>query len=109
MDKIFNWVFFAANAKPTSMRRAIAERLAEKEPIVIVDHPISIARDRKAPPLKARCERLPGVEGCWQYRPVHLPERLPGLGRIGKLLNRQLLRKELSCLLPPNGKRIRRG
>jgi glycosyltransferase involved in cell wall biosynthesis len=106
MDNLYNWIFFAANAKPTSMRRAVAERFAETEPVIIVDHPLSLARDRKAPSLKARCEHLPGVEGCWQYRPLHYPERLPIVGKIGRLLNRRILQRELNCLLPPEAKRI---
>jgi hypothetical protein len=45
---LVSWIFFAANAKPTSMRRALAERLAEKETVILVDQPVSILRDRRA-------------------------------------------------------------
>jgi hypothetical protein len=36
------WIFFALNAKPTSMRRALAERLAEDEPVIVVDRLLSV-------------------------------------------------------------------
>jgi len=100
------WVFFAADAKPTSMRRALAERLAEREEVLIIDHPVSVVRDRKAPPLKDRWEHLPGIECCYHYRPLHFPERLPGIGRILKLWNQQRLQRELDQLLPRDTKRV---
>lgn len=100
------WVFFAADAKPTSMRRALAERLAEREEVLIIDRPVSVVRDRKAPPLKDRWEHLPGIECCYHYRPLHFPERLPGIGRILKLWNQQRLQRELDQLLPRDTKRV---
>jgi len=101
-----SWIFFATGAKPTFAQWALAERLAEVEPVVIVDRPVSILRHRKAPPLKARCNHLPGVESCWYYRPLHYPERFPGIGRISKFLNHLHLQRELNQLLPQNTKRI---
>ena len=101
-----SWIFFAANAKPTFAQRALAERLAEIESVIIVDRPVSALRDRKLPALKARSNRLPGVEGCWHYRPLHYPERIPGLGRITRLMNSLRLQQELNQLLPHDGKRI---
>jgi glycosyltransferase involved in cell wall biosynthesis len=104
--KKVSWICFAFNAKPTSMRRAIAERLAENEPVVIVNRPVSVLREHLVPPLKARCNRLPGGEGCWDYRPLHYTERLPGIGRVLKLLNRRNIQRELNQLLKANAKRI---
>jgi hypothetical protein len=106
MTHVYSWIFFAAASKPTSMRRALAERLAEEEIVIIVDHPVSLLRDRKVPLLEARCNRLPGMEGCWEYRPLHYPERLPGLGRITRMINRQRLQRELDQLLPNKARRI---
>jgi glycosyltransferase involved in cell wall biosynthesis len=104
--KKISWIFFAAGAKPTFAQWALAERLAEIESVIIVDRPVSLLRDRKAPPLNARCNFLIGVEGCWHYRPLHYPERLPGIGRIFKLKNQRRLQQELNQLLPHDGKRI---
>jgi len=87
------------------MRRALAERLAEDQLVVIIGQPVSVLRERKMPPLKRRCEPLPGVEGCWHYRPLHYPERLPGIGRIIRILNRIYLRRELNQLTPHDAKR----
>jgi len=101
-----SWIFFAGNAKPTSMRRALAARLAERERVVIVDQPVSLLRDKKLPAFEKRSERLPGVNRAWYYRPLHFPERLPRLGKILKHLNQHRLQDELNQLLPKNGKRI---
>lgn len=101
-----SWVFFALGAKPTSFRREVAERLAENEFVVIIDRPVSLVRDRKAPLLKERCNHLTEEKGSWHYRPLHYPERLPGLGKITRLMNRCRLQQELDQLLPQDAKRI---
>lgn len=106
MKNVYSWIFFAAGANVTSIRRALAERITKAEQVIVVDRPVSVLRDRKAPLLKARCNHLPGVEGCWEYRPLHYPERLPGIGRVLKLLNRRHIQRELNQLLLPNAKRI---
>lgn len=106
MDNIFNWVFFAAGAKPTSMRRAIAERLAERESVIIIDGAISVVREFKAFVLSASREHLPGLPDCWRYRPIHFPERLPGIGKFSRRLNERLLQRELDQLLPPGARRL---
>jgi glycosyltransferase involved in cell wall biosynthesis len=102
----YAWIFFAGNAKPTSMRRALAERLAERESVVIVYQPVSFLRDKKLPGFAKRCERLSGGNGACYYRPIYFPARLPGVGKILKHLNQRLLERELNSLLPKNGKRI---
>lgn len=101
-----SWIFLAPDAKLTFIQRALPERLAEVESVIIVDRPVSVLRDRKVPPLKARSNPLPGVEGCWHYRPLHYPERLLGIGRILRARNRRRLQRELDQLLPHHGKRI---
>jgi glycosyltransferase involved in cell wall biosynthesis len=106
MNDYCSWVFFAANAKPTSMRRAIGERLAEKNPVVIVDQPVSVLRDHKVLALEKRSEPVLGSKGGWRYRPMHYPERVPGVGKISHLINRLLLQREIDRLLPRDRKRI---
>jgi hypothetical protein len=82
------------------MRRAIPERLAERETVVIVEQPVSLVRDRVFIPLKGRCIPF-GKEGnSWHYRPLHFPEKLPGLGRVFKALNEKFIQKEIDKLLP---------
>jgi glycosyltransferase involved in cell wall biosynthesis len=100
------WVFFAVNAKPTSVRRALAERIAEDEPVIVVDRLLSVLRDHKALPLRERCDRLPGVEGSWNYQLLHLPERLPGMSGILRQLNRRQLQHDLDQLLPQIAGRV---
>jgi len=106
MKNVYSWIFFAAGANVTSIRRALAERITKAEQVIVVDRPVSVLRDRKALLLKARCNHLLGVEDCWEYRPLHYPERLPGIGRGLKLLNRRHIQRELNQLLLPNAKRI---
>ena len=106
MNCIYSWIFFGAGAKDTSIRRAVPERLARIEKVIIVGKPVSIFRDRKVPSLRARCHRLQGEERCWEYRPLHYPERILGIGRVLKSLNRRQIQHELSQLLLPNAKRI---
>lgn len=106
MKENISWIFLAAQAKPSSMRRAVAERLAEKERVVIVEQPVSLVRDRTFMPLSERCLPL-GTEGnSWIYRPMHFPEKLHGLGRIFKAFNEKLIQREIDKLLPPQMGRI---
>ena len=83
------------------MRKAIAERLAEREAVVIVEQPVSLVHDRAFMPLSGRC--LPfGTEGnSWHYHPMHFPEKLPGVGRIFRALNERFIQREIDKLLPP--------
>jgi hypothetical protein len=106
MSNNISWIFFAAQAKPTSLRRALAERLAETEPVVIVEQPVSLARDRAYLPLSGRCFAF-GKEGnSWRYRPLHFPERLAGMGSIFEALNRKMIQREIDKLLPLQADRI---
>ena len=100
------WIFFAANAKPTSMRRAIAERLAEKETVVLIGQAVSVWGERRIPPLERRLEKIKNLKACWDYRPLHYPQRFGGLGKIMRRVNRRRLRRELDELLPRDAGRI---
>ncbi len=75
------WVFFAAGAKPTSMRKAVSMRIAESEPVVVVEQPVSALRDRRLPSFANRQQVIHGVTGSFLYRPLHLPQELPDLWR----------------------------
>ena len=96
----FSWVFFAVDAKPSSMRRAIAERLAQKEQVIIVDRAVSVCRERAIPSLRTRAFPLQRNKNFIHYHPLHFPEKLPGVGRIFKALNEKLIQKEIDRLLP---------
>jgi glycosyltransferase involved in cell wall biosynthesis len=101
-----SWIFFALNSKPTSMRRALSERIAESEPTVIIENPISMVRSRSIPSLHRRKEPLAGDTDSWKYHPLHFPERIAGLAPIIKSWNRRLLRFDISRLSPDSGLRI---
>jgi glycosyltransferase involved in cell wall biosynthesis len=101
-----SWIFFAPNAKSTFMQLALAHRLAEKDPVVVVDLPISVMREHKIPALGKRCKKISNIENFWHYRPLHYPERLSGIGRILRLLNRRRLQQELNQLVPKDKGRI---
>ena len=100
------WVFFALNAKPTSMRRALAERLAEDNFVVIVDHGASVLRDRSIPSFERRRKPLGNSGNSWLYRPLHFPEQVPGVGRTVRLLNQCLVQRELNQLMPKGRLRV---
>jgi glycosyltransferase involved in cell wall biosynthesis len=104
-DGITAWVFFAAGAT-TSMRRAIAERLAETEPVIIVDRPVNVLRERIIPPLRLRLEPMQQGKQSWCYRPLYFPTRVPAAGRAFKAWNRCLLASELARLLPSSARKV---
>ena len=100
------WVFFALNAKPTSMRRALAERLARHSSVVIVGNSISALRNHAGMPFSQRRRPLDGYEHAWRYQPMHYPERIPIVGKLCKRLNRRKLLLEVEALLPSDTPRI---
>ena len=100
------WIFFAANAKPTSMRRAAAERLAEEETVVTIDQPVSVLGEKRIPSLERRSKKIEDFTACWLYRPLHYPQRFRGFGKIMKRINRGQLRRELDELVPRDTRRI---
>jgi glycosyltransferase involved in cell wall biosynthesis len=97
----FSWVFFAASAKPTFLQRALAERIGEKEKVILVNLAVSVHRERFIPALHARALPLQGNKNIIHYRPLHFPEELPVVGRIFKALNEKLIQREIDKLLPP--------
>lgn len=101
-----SWVFFAFGAKPTSMRRGIAEKLGEREAVVIVGQPVSLVRNRAFIPLNRRCLRFGKDGNSWHYYPMHFPEKLPIFGPIFKALNEKLIQREIDKLLYPKRERI---
>ncbi len=94
-------VFFALWAKPASLRRALAERIAGKTPVVIVDQLISAVRRPQTCFLSRRVRMTPS--GARVYSAYHTPERIAGLRRILKGFNRRRLVREVKSLFaaPP--------
>jgi hypothetical protein len=101
-----SWIFFALNSKPTSMRRALSERTAEFEPVVVVENPISLIRTRSIPSLRRRKQPFIGNADAWKYHPLHFPEGIAGLAPIIRSWNRCLLRLDISRLSPDSALRI---
>jgi glycosyltransferase involved in cell wall biosynthesis len=103
---VHSWIFFAAAAKLTSMRWALAKQLAKSEPVVIVQQAISLLRDRAKPELRERAIPLPDTRASWSYQPLYYPERIPVAGRIFRYFNYSIFRREMNSLLPSDTKRI---
>jgi UDP-galactopyranose mutase len=97
------WVFFANNAKRSDMRRALAYRLAEQFPVVVVAEALSLLRERKRPLLGERVTTSTDLPNFREYTPIHYPERLPLLGRWLKAYGRRLLSFELDSVLAAFG------
>jgi len=100
------WIIFDGSDHPNSIHTSIARRIAEKAPVVIVKRPVSVLHDRPVPPFDKRCKRSFDLEDIWYYRPMHYPERLPGFGRVLRLLNEYCLQREVNRLLPEGKKKI---
>jgi Glycosyl transferases group 1/Glycosyltransferase Family 4 len=98
------WVFFANNAKPSSMRRALAYRLAEQFPVVVVTEALSLLRERKRPSLAERIRTRIDLPYLREFTPIQYPERLPLLGRWLKAYGHRLLGSELDSVLAPFGR-----
>lgn len=88
-----SWVFFGIGAKLSSMRKAIAYRLARTEPVVVVERAVSALREPGRFRLK---DRVDGLE----YRPYHLPQRMRFGGQWSHRWNARRLRAELDRLRP---------
>jgi hypothetical protein len=56
--------------------------------------------------LKARAIPLQGKKNIIHYRPLHFPEKCPGVGRFFRILNENLIQREVDQLLPPRVDRI---
>lgn len=98
------FVFFAIRAKPSSMRRAVAMRLARTHSVVIVTEAASLAR---RPGLVRRAARATGTAApgapC-ELTPLHLPTRVPLVGGALERIDRALLTREFADVADPFGK-----
>ncbi len=101
-----SWLFFADDNHPMSMRMVLGTRLAETDPAVIVEPSVSVRRSKRIPSFKNRIARITGTKAGWHYRPLHFPERIPGISRMMRGLNRHILQHEVGRLIPAYGKRI---
>ncbi len=96
------WVFFATQAKPSSARRALAYRLAEISPVIVVHQPVSFLRSGGlVGTLASRTLQDISLCTCYEYLPIHYPERLPLLGKWIKELTARKLTSEIDTLLAP--------
>jgi glycosyltransferase involved in cell wall biosynthesis len=100
-DCSLSWVFFAAHDKRSDPRRALAERLGEVYPVLVVKQVISAIRQPGLMKLNKRFLFM-GTQVIG-YAPFHIPERIPFLGKVMRLLNRRQLANEVHQLLghPP--------
>ena len=96
-------MFFAGNAKPSSMRRALPQRLGIDAPVVLVTEAMSLVRERRWPSLAARVRTRSDVPYLREYTPIHFPERIPVCGAKIRGFGVRTLRHELDCLLVPRG------
>ncbi|MBE0622154.1 MAG: glycosyltransferase [Burkholderiales bacterium] len=103
MSKRIQWIFFASNAKPSSMRRALAYRLAEEFPVIVVCEALSLLHERKRPALADRIRSWADLPNLREYTPIHYPERLPIAGRWLKQYGRRRQVAELDQVLSPSG------
>ncbi len=101
-----SWLVFASDRHPTSLRSVLGERLAESDPVVMIRPAVSVLRTRSIPSLERRASRIARTEAGWCYYPLHFPERMPGLSRSLKALNRLLLRSELNRFISKGAVRI---
>jgi glycosyltransferase involved in cell wall biosynthesis len=98
-----HWIFFANNAKPSSMRRALARNLAERLPVVIITEPRSALRQGRPPSFGERVMKRADLPCLHEYTPVYFPERIPLVGHWMKRYGRKMLRSELDRVLAPFG------
>jgi glycosyltransferase involved in cell wall biosynthesis len=103
-DLLVCWVMLANDRHPSSLRAVLPTRLAETNPVVIIEPAISVLRTHRVPSFDRRVSRITrtGV----RYYPLHFPERIPGLSSSVRALNCLLLQRELNRLIPEGTKRI---
>ena len=108
MDSIpkISWIFFDVKEHPTGTCLGLAERLAKNETVVIVNRAFSLLRGRRIPPLEERCVYFQDSNSACRYRPLHLPQGIPGLEKLFQSLNIRHLRQEINQLLPHDSMRI---
>ncbi len=86
------------------MRRALACRLAEESPIVVVTEPLSLVRERTRPALANRIRTIASLPNLRELTPIHYPERIPICGPWLKQFGQRMLATELDQVLAPFGK-----
>ena len=101
-----HWLFFADDQRPMSMRMVLAMRLAESDPVVIIESAVSVRRTRRIPRLKHRVSRIAQAKAGWHYHPLHFPEGIPGFSGMMKSMNCRQLQRELQQIVPEGGMRI---
>ena len=100
------WLVFADENRPMSMRMVLGTRLAESDPVVIVETAVSVRRTGRIPRLKNRLSRIAHAKAGWHYHPLHFPEEIPGLSGMMKNVNCLQLQRELGRIIPEKGMRI---
>jgi len=100
------WLFFADENRPMSMRMVLGMRLAETDPVVIIESPVSVRRTLRIPGFEKRVSRILQTAAGWHYHPLHFPEGIPSFSAAVRRLNRLLIQRELDRLTPACGKRI---
>jgi glycosyltransferase involved in cell wall biosynthesis len=88
-------IFFATNAKESSMRRAVPEKLAGNIPIIMVKEPISFVRKPLSLPLRKRLSRKRQSKNFLEIAPLHFPENIPLLSSFLKWRNVNKTAKEI--------------
>jgi glycosyltransferase involved in cell wall biosynthesis len=88
------------------MRMVLGTRLAESNPVVIIETSVSVRRTGKVPRLKNRLSRIAETEAGWHYHPLHFPEEIPGLSGMMRNVNCFQLQRELDRIIPEGGMRI---
>ena len=96
-----SWVFFAMKANSSCIRRTVAERLSEKDSVLVIERFISGLRQ----PTSLRLDRRFGAKtgSLTRYSYFHTPERIPFVRPLLMSLNRRHLVNEIKELLghPP--------
>jgi glycosyltransferase involved in cell wall biosynthesis len=101
-----HWLFFADEKRPMSMRMVMGMRLAETDPVVMIETPASVRRTLRVPRFEERVSRIAGTKAGWHYHPLHFPVRISGFSHAVRHLNLLLLQREMSRISPEGQTRI---
>jgi glycosyltransferase involved in cell wall biosynthesis len=88
-----SWVFFAMEANASCIRRSVAERLSEKDSVLLVERFISGLRQPTSLRLGKRFSAKTGSLTSYSY--FHTPERIPFVRPLLTSLNRRRLVNEI--------------
>jgi len=96
-----SWVFFAMEANASCIRRTVAERLSEKDSVLLVERFLSGLRQPTSLRLAKRFSAKTDTLTSYSY--FHTPERIPLVMPLLTSLNRKRLVSEINELLghPP--------